>query len=716
MAFEMPLDQIKQLQILLREKASLSWYQPEKEGNLALPKLPSVAETVSKLDPSPPNLRCKNCNGRLLRGLQSFMCVFCGTNPHEDLPPDLIKFKNSIGYRWLLESLHLDGSEMVAPTLDENALNRGRSESKDEIPLSELLDLEIRWPSEAERTLSNNSDSTASPGKSSLNLAGVDLDSFFDRRDSDSDISEQKLTSRIEVGAASDNTLKANKNLSQAWEAATGSTEDQSGDSFSGWEADFKSASSGPVHEGSQSDHSKVESHSVSGNWDGSVGVKKNNDINPSASTKNDGYQGDEWRTSNSELHNQSGKSESGMNLNQTKLPETANGSSTRNFDWMQDDQWEGNDNKTPDTVGNNEADDSFDTWNDFTGSVSTRDPSSIVSAELNDTKATESATSSFNRDLDWVQDNNNNAIDNISTNEAADSFDAWNDFTGSANAQYSSTSVSISEITGQTGILGFTKDPNDTKTAESATGSSSNFDWMRDETWKGSNNKGIGIVTSNESIDSFDAWNDFTGSAISQNPSSSVSNYQITGQAVKSEISPDLNDTKTGNGADASSAKSFDWMEDGQWQFSVNKATDTVTTNDIADSFDVWNGFTSWTSTQDPSDNIYEQTESQTSAEKRSETDLFSSSNNLHDMDFSGFSQHDLLFGQFDNPLTSLPATNVQPAAASSNRVADLDSTRVNSGDVSSAEVGSKDVEMLMSQMHDLSFMLESNFSALPK
>lgn len=110
MAFEMPLDQIKQLQILLREKASLSWYQPEKEGNLALPKLPSVAETVSKLDPSPPNLRCKNCNGRLLRGLQSFMCVFCGTNPHEDLPPDPIKFKNSIGYRWLLESLHLDGS------------------------------------------------------------------------------------------------------------------------------------------------------------------------------------------------------------------------------------------------------------------------------------------------------------------------------------------------------------------------------------------------------------------------------------------------------------------------------------------------------------------------------------------------------------------------------------------------------------------------------
>lgn len=114
MAFEMPVDQIKQLQILLRKEANLSWYQPEKEENhLALPKLPSVAETVAKLDPSPPYLRCKNCNGRLLRGVQSFICVFCGTNPHNDLPPEPIKFKNTLGYRWLLESLHLDGSVIL---------------------------------------------------------------------------------------------------------------------------------------------------------------------------------------------------------------------------------------------------------------------------------------------------------------------------------------------------------------------------------------------------------------------------------------------------------------------------------------------------------------------------------------------------------------------------------------------------------------------------
>ena len=49
--------------------------------------------------------------------------------------------------------------------------------------------------------------------------------------------------------------------------------------------------------------------------------------------------------------------------------------------------------------------------------------------------------------------------------------------------------------------------------------------------------------------------------------------------------------------------------------------------------------------------------------------------------------------------------------------RVADLDTTRGNTGDGTSAEVGPKDdVEMLISQMHDLSFMLESNLSVPPK
>lgn len=49
--------------------------------------------------------------------------------------------------------------------------------------------------------------------------------------------------------------------------------------------------------------------------------------------------------------------------------------------------------------------------------------------------------------------------------------------------------------------------------------------------------------------------------------------------------------------------------------------------------------------------------------------------------------------------------------------RVADVDTMRQTPRDVSTAEVGSKDdLEILMSQMHDLSFMLESNISFPPK
>ncbi|TKY58781.1 dentin sialophosphoprotein [Spatholobus suberectus] len=730
MAFEMPLDQIKQLRMLLRREANLSWYEPEKEENLALPKLPSVAETIAKLDPSPPFLRCKNCNGRLVRDLQSSVCVFCGTNPHRDLPPEPVKFQNTIGYRWLLESLQLDGSEMVAPVVDENASNRGRSESKDEIPLSKLLDLEIRWPSEAERALSSTMDSAAFQGKSSLNLAGVDLDSFFERKESDSDVFEQNLASGRQVDGASDNTFQANENLSlfqnvQALEVAAGSAENRSGDSFSGWEANFMSASSGPVHEEAKSiDHSKVELDTISGSWKDSVGVKKNDDFNPSASTEHD-FQGDEWRTSNSEVHTQTGKSESTMDLSGTKTAESANGSS-RNLDWMQDDQWQGSDNKTTDTVATAEDKYSFDEWNDFTGSASTQDPPSTISSskttgqtgnlgfsvDFNATKTAEDPNSSSNKDVDWMQDQwqdkNNKTTDTISANEVADSFDAWNDFTGSANTQHSSFGVSNSEITGQTGKFELTRDPNDTKTAESATGSSSNFDWMQDDQWKGSNNKATGIVTTNEVADSFDTWNDFTGSAISQNPSGGVSDSAITAQTGKSEITADLNDMKTEEGTNASSRRSFAWIQDDQRQASNNKTTDTMTTNDI-DSFDVWNDFPSLATTQDNSSNVWKQTVNQTSAEKTSETDLLSLSKSSDDIEFGGFSQHDLFSGQFGSSPSSLPAT-------SSNRVAEVDITRGNSGDVSAA-VGSKDdVEMLMSQMHDLSFMLENNLSIPPK
>lgn len=586
--------------------------------------------------------------------------------------------------------------EMVEPMVDELTSNRGRSESNNEIPLSELLDLEIQWqPSEAERTLSSNSDSEAFPGESSLSLSGVDVDRFFDRRESDSNVSELNSASERSVGAASDNTFQANENLSlfqnvKDSKAPRGSVEDQSGDSFSGWEANFKFASSGSVQEESKSgSHSKVELDTVSGYRNDSVGVTKNDDFNPSAS-EDDWFQGDGFRTSSSMIDGQAGKLEETGDLHYTEKEETVNASSTRNLDWMQDAQWQESGTKIPDTG----ATDEDDSWNDFTGSASTQDPFGIISsstktaltgnfefpaANLTDLKPEEGDNSSSNKEFDWMgdnqwQDSDNKATDNVGTKEATVSFDSWNDFTGSSTVQHSSLSVSNSEKTDQTGKFEMTEDPNGTKTTESAVGSSSNFDWMQNDQWQGSNNKATGINNTNDVTDSFDAWNDFTGSAISQNPSSSASHSEIKDQTGISQFTADLHDTNTVKGDNASKVKSFDWMQDDQWQVSNNnKTTDTVTTKDDADSFDVWSDFTKMTTRQeDPFNSVSLQTLSQTHSEKTFETNLFGSSNSSHDMDFSGFSQHDIL-RQFDNPLRTPAATDAQHTVVSLNRCLDI-------------------------------------------
>ncbi|KAL2470056.1 dentin sialophosphoprotein-related [Abeliophyllum distichum] len=104
---EVPHDLIRRIQISTENVDGLSGYDP---GDLTRTALPSLSATIASLEPSPPYLRCSHCKGRLLRGLQSFICVYCG-NPHQnDVPPDPIFFNSTIGYQWLLQSLQLDGS------------------------------------------------------------------------------------------------------------------------------------------------------------------------------------------------------------------------------------------------------------------------------------------------------------------------------------------------------------------------------------------------------------------------------------------------------------------------------------------------------------------------------------------------------------------------------------------------------------------------------
>ncbi|KAL0328016.1 UNVERIFIED_CONTAM: hypothetical protein Scaly_2234200 [Sesamum calycinum] len=102
-----PHELIREVQISTRAAAGLSDYNP---SDPTLPALPSLSAAIAAFDPSPPHLRCENCNGRLLRGSESIICVYCGRGPHYDVVPDPISFTSTIGYQWLLRTLRLDGS------------------------------------------------------------------------------------------------------------------------------------------------------------------------------------------------------------------------------------------------------------------------------------------------------------------------------------------------------------------------------------------------------------------------------------------------------------------------------------------------------------------------------------------------------------------------------------------------------------------------------
>ena len=104
---QIPYELIRQVQIRTRSAAGLPDYDP---SDPTLPALPSLSATIAAADASPTDRRCRNCKALLLRGSESIVCLYCGIGPHYDVVPDPIRFTSTVGYQWLLRSLHLDGS------------------------------------------------------------------------------------------------------------------------------------------------------------------------------------------------------------------------------------------------------------------------------------------------------------------------------------------------------------------------------------------------------------------------------------------------------------------------------------------------------------------------------------------------------------------------------------------------------------------------------
>ncbi|PSS16129.1 Dentin sialoprotein [Actinidia chinensis var. chinensis] len=393
MEFQIPTDLIRQVQISLRNHTGLSSYDPD---DPTLPGLPSLRHVVAGLDPSPPYLRCKHCQGRLLRGLQSVICVYCGNRQQKDVPPDPIAFKSSFGYQWLLQSLDLDESETVGPPIDEIQRNRGQNTPKAEVSLSDLLDLEIPWPPESEKTehsLATNN--VPGEGKSSLYLVGVDLDNFFveSKRDLVSHSSEEKLETNRQSDNVEMNAFSSQENISlfqNVHQSATtfSSSEVKDNDGFTGWEADFQSADSGNQSEASRSFDTVVGSTvDLSAQLDSVFGPGKDlEDEKPRgasnlSSATNDWIQDDPWDNSNFLAPHQAEQVD--VTIKRTDSVTEDNLYTPTSIEFIPDDQRKTSSTTAPDKKIISEDDDSFDVWNDFTSSTSAQDPFKNSSAQI---------------------------------------------------------------------------------------------------------------------------------------------------------------------------------------------------------------------------------------------------------------------------------------------------------------------------------------------
>ncbi|KAL5999597.1 hypothetical protein ACLOJK_037882 [Asimina triloba] len=108
MALEFPSAIIDRIQSRLRSEAGIPSFDPDRPSA----HLPSLEEAIAGSEPSPPYLRCSQCRGRLLRGIQSMICVYCGSVQRRSGPPQSLSFNTTSAYRRLLESLQADGSSL----------------------------------------------------------------------------------------------------------------------------------------------------------------------------------------------------------------------------------------------------------------------------------------------------------------------------------------------------------------------------------------------------------------------------------------------------------------------------------------------------------------------------------------------------------------------------------------------------------------------------
>lgn len=284
-------------------------------------------------------------------------------------------------------------------SVDANESNRGQSTQQNEFPLSDLLDLEIRWPSESEKLETSVTNKTAAQKLSTLNLAGVDLDNFFaeSKVDSISAQFEGQFASSKQDDAMGSSAFRSHGNLSLfenvlPSEVVARSKGDESDDPSSGWEAQFQSAGSGTQCQepelfdpfvGSSTVALSAHIDSVFEPGKDLFDGKTKENTTTSTSSTNDCFKGGLSSNSNSGLTAQDEQFKLPINDQAGETVGNANNYSPMNIDWIQDNQWQTtSSSKSPDNKTVDEDDDSFDAWNDFTSSTNVQVPSNNSSTQ----------------------------------------------------------------------------------------------------------------------------------------------------------------------------------------------------------------------------------------------------------------------------------------------------------------------------------------------
>ncbi|XP_004287962.1 PREDICTED: uncharacterized protein LOC101297479 isoform X1 [Fragaria vesca subsp. vesca] len=636
MAVEIPTDAIKQLQISLRNQAKMSSYDPD---DTPLANLPSPEDTISEVDPSPPYLRCKHCKGRLLRGVASLICVFCGGETCKDLPPDPINFRNTLGFQWLLKSLALTGSEIVDQPTEANESSRGQAASKEELTLSELLSVEIRWTSKFAGTGSSDEKTPTRP-KSFLDLAGVNLGSFFSEGEKDAALStsEEPFEPSTRIATTESSSFECSENISLfASEESfdlTKPTATAESNAFKGGE----NLSFFAFEPGKQIASAESSAFHGSENLSLFASEKPFESSKQITTAEGTAFQGNETlsmfeNVESSETDVKSTQGESGHSI--SSWPASLQSAASENLP---------QESKSLDPLVGSIVDLSAHIDTVF-GSV----------GDSTKVKSNHSASTSN----DWFSDD--------------------------------LLSISNSGLAGQPQPLESLATVKDGIIAENENNlHSTGIDWVEDTQWQTTSKDARDNKIADEDDDSFGAWNDFTSLSSAQNPSSS--SKQIVDQTTLTD------------------------------ETSMTDLFSIASNSQADDSFGAWNDFTSFNSAQNASSSFKQTVDQMRPADETSVTDLFSTATDSQDLDFGSFLQPDLSAGATSSSHGSTVVNITRPEASAFDRMADVGTKDEDAAkdevDVFSAKAGSKsdDVEKIMSQMHDLSFMLESNLSIPPK